>query len=248
MNSVFATAQKTTNALNDVIDNAVATANGNGIDARAVAVNFSSHDMCQDYPGGQTGYMFAPSIKVTGHALGVTKTYQYTASDSCAHPDAGCKTFAPKPVTGNYHGLKGSLTISGNINDLPHPTTAGQNAIASEILADRGPPSIDVSPDLAHPWSESVCGFDPGLNASVPTDFETIGTGFSAGETVELDTAWAQYSAITLDATGDFDVVHPVGEVPSSGPQLLQRRRGRRRRVVRRVLYRTQLRRLRAED
>jgi hypothetical protein len=78
-----------------------------------------------------------------------------------------------------------------------------------------GPPAITVSPDLAYPWSDAVCGFDDPTFGS--TTFTVDGTGFQPGESVAVSTDWSAYNGDNQvsDADGNFSVTEPVGEVPS---------------------------------
>jgi lysophospholipase L1-like esterase len=135
LNSAYSKAQSITQALGNALNAAVTTAVSSGVNAHAVALNFASHGLCQDYPGGNAGWLLAPSVKLVVHTLGVVnKTYSYVASDTCAYADGGCSQFGPKIVSGSYLGIKYKLTLSANINDLPHPTIAGQQAIASQLM------------------------------------------------------------------------------------------------------------------
>jgi hypothetical protein len=75
-----------------------------------------------------------------------------------------------------------------------------------------GPPGITVTPALAWPWSDAVCGFDdPAVNT-----FTVDGTGFQPGEAITISTGWADYGTTgSADLDGSFGVTEPVGEVPS---------------------------------
>jgi lysophospholipase L1-like esterase len=134
LNSAYGKAQSITNGLDNALNAAVTSAANSGVNAHAVALDFTSHDLCQDYPGGNVGWLLAPSVTVSAHALGITKTYSYVASDTCAYADGGCSQIAPKTIRGSYLGIKYKLTFSANINDLPHPTIAGQQAIAAQLM------------------------------------------------------------------------------------------------------------------
>jgi len=78
-----------------------------------------------------------------------------------------------------------------------------------------GPPAITVSPDLAYPWSDVVCGFDDPTFGS--NTFTVDGSGFEPGESVAVSTDWSPYTGDNqiADADGNFSLTEPVGEVPS---------------------------------
>lgn len=216
LNSAYSKAQSITQTLGNALNAAVTAASSSGVNAHAVTLNFASHGLCQDYPGGNTGWLLAPSVKLLVHTLGVVnKTYSYVASDTCAYADGGCSQFGPQIIRGSYLGVSYKLTFSANINDLPHPTIAGQQAIASQLMPEVTTllgPAITVTPTLAYPWNDTVCGFDTPL-----AHFTVNGTGFKPGESISVDTDWGLSTignGLVVGPDGTFTFTTSVGEVP----------------------------------
>lgn len=130
-------------------------------------------------------------------------------------------------------GLTGGLDLTADVDDNPWwkltGYLAGNAGIAIPLLKIdkrvelarktwqiahaplRATPQITVTPDDASPWSDAVCG-----THADDADLEITGTGFHPGERVDLDTDWTDYGDITADSRGAFDVIEPVGEVPSA--------------------------------
>ncbi len=97
-----------------------------------VTESFEGHDLCQDYPGGSTPWIFAPSVDLQAAFGGNSKDYAFTASQTCTILDKGCavKSFT-YGVLASGNGFAGTIAV----NDVPHPTSAGQAAIASDVQA-----------------------------------------------------------------------------------------------------------------
>jgi lysophospholipase L1-like esterase len=137
LNKVFANSQNLVNGLNSSLAKAAIVASGAGVNVTLVPLmeTFLGHDMCQDYSGGNTGYLFGPSLSVQFEDGGVHKTYSYIAVDNCAFPDAGCAGAGPTKLNGSLLGIPVHVTYAYNLNDLPHPTQAGQQAIANYMYS-----------------------------------------------------------------------------------------------------------------
>jgi hypothetical protein len=99
-------------------------------------VDFTDHDLCEDYPGGNRGWVFAPGISAAASWGSFTQNYDFTPTDSCARvtTTGGCVYISETPKPGKALGVKYTLTAVLQVNDVPHPTAAGQTAIADEIL------------------------------------------------------------------------------------------------------------------
>jgi lysophospholipase L1-like esterase len=128
-NNLFSQASSIENKLNSTLTNAASTAKKLGVDVQTVQLDFSGHDFCQDYSGGNGGWIFGPQIFASGEVTHLgSATVSYTPTDICVVPDAGCNI---ESKSGSGHGYSYSYKVS--INDLPHPTAAGQQAIANQL-------------------------------------------------------------------------------------------------------------------
>ncbi len=139
LDNVASSAALVDDQLNTALFRAAATERSAGVAVQTVPLDFSGHDLCEDYPGG-SGDVFGLGLYAFGAYLAgpsASKTVQYVPSDTCAVFDAGCKSFA-KTWTGSFLDRKYSLTVIASLNDLPHPTTKGQITIAEQILAKVG--------------------------------------------------------------------------------------------------------------
>jgi hypothetical protein len=80
-----------------------------------------------------------------------------------------------------------------------------------------GTPAITVSPSVAWPWSDTVCGGGDPFAGDQSDYFTMQGTGFQPGESVTVWVSWlggVSYN-VTADLSGAFTVSDYVGEVPS---------------------------------
>jgi hypothetical protein len=100
-----------------------------------VPLNFTGHDVCQDYAGGSGGWVFGPNVFFFASArayVGVTYQKTFLPTDTCATFDAGCRLVV-NIEKGSTSDFDYDLILQVNLNDFPHPTAAGQQAIANQI-------------------------------------------------------------------------------------------------------------------
>ena len=112
----------------------------------AVQLDFTGHDSCADYPGSSTeGSVLAPvargSIAAFWSFESFFKDWDFTPLDICApqQPAPGCNVFPPLVRSGEAIIKKAGQTVRidytffAAINDFPHLTHAGQQAVAADI-------------------------------------------------------------------------------------------------------------------
>jgi hypothetical protein len=117
------------------------------------------------------------------------------------------------PLGGLWAGAAGAAAVHGTpfsrvltrLHGLPPGAT--------------GAAAITVTPTVAYPWSDSVCGFTrPGFGAAA---FTVAGTGFLPGERAGVETGWlASPVRASANSDGSFTASSTVGEVPSVLDQL----------------------------
>ncbi len=71
--NLFSTAASVENQLNQALAMAAADSEKNGVNVTPVPLNFSGHDFCQDYPGGNGGWIFGPGVPVASAAYGISR-------------------------------------------------------------------------------------------------------------------------------------------------------------------------------
>jgi lysophospholipase L1-like esterase len=102
-----------------------------------VPVDFTGHDFCQDYPGGNGGWVFGPFLRATfSYQLGLLSDFyqaQYSPSDLCNEKIKGCYYAYTGSGSGDLFGFKYQYTYIASTNDFPHPTPDGQKEIANLI-------------------------------------------------------------------------------------------------------------------
>ncbi len=90
-----------------LLNRALATAAANVGGVTTVTFNVSGHDFCEDYSGGNGGWVFGPRlyafVAYVKGLISASLTKQYTPSDVCATYDAGCRT---KGWTGEIQGAR----------------------------------------------------------------------------------------------------------------------------------------------
>jgi len=133
-NGIFSGASSIETNLTNALQAAAAAAVKGGTDVQTVALDFSTHDFCEDYPSGNTGWVFGPQIFLFAEVAGqVSRTFAYNPTDTCAVFDAGCQAIAKTQSGRGY-----SATYIIGDNDFPHPTAAGQEQIAEQITSQLG--------------------------------------------------------------------------------------------------------------
>jgi len=138
LNGIASAGQNIAIQLNSALRHAVTVEQMSGMTIKPVQLDFGGHDFCQDYPGGAVGWVLGPSfyLAITGTYVLSAGPYtaQYSASDYCATPDGACGRTAVNAEIGlpweNVHVIGWY-----DLNDIPHPTVAGQQAIASQLKA-----------------------------------------------------------------------------------------------------------------
>ena len=130
---LYDTAKTVLSSLNSAIS-AVASRFSN---VTVVPVSFFGHDFCEDYPGGNGGFVFGPSVLFTfGFTWGLLSKFtkfQISPTDICNSNQPGCYKKIIKSGSGDHLGFKYSYTFIAGPNDFPHPTPSGQDAIANRI-------------------------------------------------------------------------------------------------------------------
>jgi hypothetical protein len=136
LNGIVAAGQAVATKLDNALTAAVSAAQQSGMTIDTVKLNFSGHDLCEDYPGG-TGWILGPSIYLFGSyingLLSYSKTIQYTPSDTCAVWKSGICGGTAISKSGTFKGGKYYGLLIYSLNDLPHPTVSGQQAIARQL-------------------------------------------------------------------------------------------------------------------
>ncbi len=132
-NNAINNAEALESELNNTLGAAAAAALIEDMGVTTVSLNFAqpvAHDMCQDYSGGNGGWVFAPGVTLSGEFLGQPVNINIVPTDSCAVAEkSGCEV-VPLNKTNAAYSVTGSLQV----NDIPHPTIAGQTAIANQLL------------------------------------------------------------------------------------------------------------------
>jgi hypothetical protein len=137
LNSILGETSTLDTALNTTLGSAAAAALIEDVGVTTIPLNFSNHDVCQDYPdSGNVGWLFAPGVSAKaqlGSAAPVV--LGYVPADTCATPNKGCRTYESAkhgkvPIT----HTKWTVSASVQINDVLHPTVAGQTAIANQLF------------------------------------------------------------------------------------------------------------------
>jgi lysophospholipase L1-like esterase len=119
-------------ALNEALQTA---ASDEGV--TTVQLDVTGHDFCEDYPGGNGGWVFGPHVYAFGSyikgLISASFQRQYEPSDICAAFDAGCSS---KTWTGTFKKFGGTVSydLILGINDIPHLTPAGQTAAAQAFV------------------------------------------------------------------------------------------------------------------
>jgi hypothetical protein len=136
LNGIVAAGQAVASKLDNALMAAVTAAQQSGMTIDTVKLNFTGHDLCEDYPGG-TGWILGPSIYLFGSyikgLLSYSKSIQYTPSDTCQVWKGGICGGVALSKSGTFAGGKYYGLLIYNLNDLPHPTVSGQQAIASQL-------------------------------------------------------------------------------------------------------------------
>ena len=107
-------------------------------------MTFSTHDLCKDYPDtGHVAWVFGPEARAFAsfynNVVGTSREVDLVPVHRC-QPLPACDgdrqyrvdNFYSKKVLGTTY----SLSVSFRLNDLPHPTSDGHDAVAG-IIKDR---------------------------------------------------------------------------------------------------------------
>jgi hypothetical protein len=134
-NSTLSKAQSLLDRLNQTLQSAAAAALIEDVGVTTVQLDFTGHDVCQDYPGGTGGWVFGPNVFFFASArayVGLTYQKTFLPTDTCAVFDAGCR-LVYSIEKGGSGGFGYELILQVNANDVPHPTITGQTAIANQL-------------------------------------------------------------------------------------------------------------------
>ncbi len=154
LNGIVTSGEAVAGKLDGALTSAASAALKAGINVKTVQLTDTGHDLCQDYPGG-TGWVLGPAFFAFGSVIygifSASKTIQYSPSDHCAiwKKDI-CGAVTAINTSGSWHGVKYYLTANYDINDLPHPTVAGQQAFARQLSGTASGLLGALSPVTAH--------------------------------------------------------------------------------------------------
>lgn len=179
LNGIVSAGQAVAGKLDGALTAAASAAKQAGVNVTTAQLTDTGHDLCQDYAGG-TGWVLGPSLYVYGSVsygiFSASKTIQYTPSDTCAVWKKGICGGAAINKSGTWNGINYSLTAIYDINDLPHPTVAGQAAFAKQLSGAAatllGSSSADPVRLTADVWPRSARPADdtPGSVSGTVTD------------------------------------------------------------------------------
>ena len=132
-------AETIVNSLNLTLSRAAASVSG----VTTVTMDINGHGLCEDYPGGNGGYIYGPRIMVSALATSGSIFYKsynrdFVPSDKCVAYNNGCKSLGFQNTGKWSYGLiKGdwSYAVVIGINDLPHLTQSGQSHAADLFAA-----------------------------------------------------------------------------------------------------------------
>lgn len=121
----------------------------NAFGATVVPLNFGGHDFCQDYPGStSTAWVLAPlatgSVAVRWAGQSFFREFSFLPTTRCVpqQPAPGCNVKPPFVGTGRIVLKKKGQTFTVDytffalLNDFPHLTPEGQQAVASAIRSE----------------------------------------------------------------------------------------------------------------
>jgi len=107
-----------------------------------VPIDFTGHDFCEDYSGGNGGWVFGPSLHFTfGWTWGLLSGFyerKYSPVDVCSSSLYWCYHRFVYIGSGKKLGFSYSYTFTASANEFPHPTAAGQQGIADLIKTQLG--------------------------------------------------------------------------------------------------------------
>lgn len=125
--------------LNTAINDDVAEAAGQGLDASVVDTSdLDSHNVC----AGRSAWIFSPTGQLHLYLAKVNVfTYQFgSGQPMCIDPSRNEIRHNPEPV--EIGTKKFGITLTFQVNCMPHPTVTGQQQLAADFL-DQGAATPD---------------------------------------------------------------------------------------------------------